>query len=289
MKLLRDRLDQAARAAGVPLDVIQKDYALSHVLVGLASQPALSESLVLKGGTALKKYFFGDYRFSEDLDFSTREAPSGAKLESALGAAMDVATKSLQGYGSFTVEMSRTQHRGPHPRGQEDFTVHVRFPWQTLASTKIKLEITHDEPVMLDPKRRKLLHEYGEKLEATLPCYLVDEITAEKLRSLRQTDKKLAERGWNKPRARDYYDLWRVFGAYAKVLKKRTLPDLLWKKCAHRGVEYEKLDDFFTERLVAEARANWERNLGAFVKDLPPCDQVLQELRVMISKALGVK
>ena len=288
MKLLRDRLDHAASASGVPLDVIQKDYALSHVLVGLASQRALVETLVLKGGTALKKYFFGDYRFSEDLDFSTRDAPRGAALEPALDAAMEAATKSLQGYGPFTVEMQRVRHRGPHPKGQEDFAVSVRFPWQTLVGTKIKLEITHDEPVVLEPEPRDLIHEYGEQLAATLPCYRVDEIAAEKLRSLRQTDKKLAERGWNKPRARDYYDLWRVLGAYAGVLEKDAMPALLQKKCAHREVAYKNLDDFFTERLVSEARANWESNLGKFVKNLPPCDQVLNELRGMLTKVLNL-
>jgi predicted nucleotidyltransferase component of viral defense system len=30
----------------------------------------LREHLVFKGGTALKRCYFGDYRFSEDLDFT---------------------------------------------------------------------------------------------------------------------------------------------------------------------------------------------------------------------------
>jgi len=46
--------------------------------------PSLRETLVFKGGTALKKCYFGDYRFSEDLDFSgLNGAPTGDALAHA--------------------------------------------------------------------------------------------------------------------------------------------------------------------------------------------------------------
>ena len=114
--------------------------------------------------------------------------------------------------------------------------------------------------------------------------YRIDEIVAEKMRSLLQTDKKLKERGWNKPRARDYYDLWRVLKKFGAGLQKEILPELLAKKCAHRDVKYERLEDFFTPRLLQETRGNWEKNLGNFVKNLPPCDDVLNELKEMLPK-----
>src|SRR5258708_2130866 len=72
---LRVRLQEAAAQSRVLPEVVERDYALSYVLAGLAVQPALAETLVFKGGTALKKLFFGEYRFSEDLDFSTLNAP----------------------------------------------------------------------------------------------------------------------------------------------------------------------------------------------------------------------
>src|SRR6266571_7722716 len=81
---LRLRLQEAAAQARVLPEVVERDYALSYVLAGLAVQPALAETLVFKGGTALKKLFFADYRFSEDLDFSTLNAPVGEELATAV-------------------------------------------------------------------------------------------------------------------------------------------------------------------------------------------------------------
>src|SRR6266511_4824983 len=67
--------------------------------------------------------------------------------------------------------------------------------------------------------------------------------------------------GWNRPRARDYYDLWRILRDFGPSLKNIDLSGLLRRKSAHRGVSYNSLDDFFTADLEAEARRNWESNL----------------------------
>jgi predicted nucleotidyltransferase component of viral defense system len=49
--------------------IIEKDYVISWILLGLAGS-RLKESFAFKGGTALKKVYFPDYRYSEDLDFT---------------------------------------------------------------------------------------------------------------------------------------------------------------------------------------------------------------------------
>ncbi len=81
MRPLRQRLRDVAKRQGVLQPVIEKDYALSYIIVGIASHPVLGDALVFKGGTALKKLFFGDYRISEDLDYSTINAPKGETIE----------------------------------------------------------------------------------------------------------------------------------------------------------------------------------------------------------------
>ncbi|WP_431214673.1 nucleotidyl transferase AbiEii/AbiGii toxin family protein [Puia sp. P3] len=43
---------------------------LSWLLLGISKNAILSDNLVFKGGTVLKKVYFPDYRFSEDLDFT---------------------------------------------------------------------------------------------------------------------------------------------------------------------------------------------------------------------------
>ena len=75
MKPLRLKIQEECTRKNLRPDIVEKDYALSYVLAGIAKQKHLTHSLIFKGGTALKKLFFGDYRFSVDLDFSTINAP----------------------------------------------------------------------------------------------------------------------------------------------------------------------------------------------------------------------
>ena len=54
-------------------DVLERDYCLAWFLAAL-SQSDLKNVLGFKGGTALKRCYFCDYRFSEDLDFTLLES-----------------------------------------------------------------------------------------------------------------------------------------------------------------------------------------------------------------------
>src|SRR5512136_1314091 len=94
-----------ASEQGVGLDVVQKDYAFSYLLAGMAQTSGLGERIVLKGGTALRKLYYHRYRFSEDLDFSTLELgvlPKGGKLLQAAVARM---ADLLQERGPFDVQV----------------------------------------------------------------------------------------------------------------------------------------------------------------------------------------
>jgi len=62
-------IQQKAREAGVRDTQMEKDYVLSWILQGVAHHEQLRTVLVFKGGTVLKKFYFEDYRFSEDLEF----------------------------------------------------------------------------------------------------------------------------------------------------------------------------------------------------------------------------
>jgi uncharacterized protein len=63
-------IQKKAREVGVRDQQIEKDYILSWILQGIAQHGQLSKAIVFKGGTVLKKVYFDDYRFSEDLDFT---------------------------------------------------------------------------------------------------------------------------------------------------------------------------------------------------------------------------
>lgn len=61
---------ELARKQNIAPGIIEKDYVLGWVLAGINHHPNLSQKWIFKGGTALKKCFFQEYRFSEDLDFT---------------------------------------------------------------------------------------------------------------------------------------------------------------------------------------------------------------------------
>jgi predicted nucleotidyltransferase component of viral defense system len=63
-------IQQKARLGGVRNQQFEKDYILWWILFGIAKHEQLSKAIVFKGGTVLKKVYFEDYRFSEDLDFT---------------------------------------------------------------------------------------------------------------------------------------------------------------------------------------------------------------------------
>ncbi|MCB1119742.1 MAG: nucleotidyl transferase AbiEii/AbiGii toxin family protein, partial [Chlamydiia bacterium] len=66
-------LGMATEASLLP-NVVEKDYVLGWILAGISANKVLRESWVFKGGTCLKKCHFETFRFSEDLDFTLRDA-----------------------------------------------------------------------------------------------------------------------------------------------------------------------------------------------------------------------
>ncbi len=85
MKNLKTRLREHSKLNNVTQHVIEQDYLLSWLLEAFSENSLLSDTLVFKGGTALKKCYFKNYRFSEDLDFTAKDgAPENAQLEDAI-------------------------------------------------------------------------------------------------------------------------------------------------------------------------------------------------------------
>jgi predicted nucleotidyltransferase component of viral defense system len=272
----------------MPWEVLERDYLLSWVLAGFNAVGTLRESLVFKGGTALKKCYFGDYRFSEDLDFSTTGAvPAGEAMEEAIREVCDAAVNLLDDYAPISLSCERYTERDPHPGGQEAFTIRAQLPWHRTPQTRIMVETAVDEQVLKPVAERPVIHEYGEPLGVRVRVYALEEIVAEKLRAILQHIEALQARGWSRSRARDYYDLWRVFGTYRSSLDLSDFPSFLAHKCAVRGVTFEKPADFFPEAMLAYVEKTWSRSLGPLVPELPDFGTVIDELRPQVTATLS--
>jgi len=199
MNPLRKKIRDIRIRTGIGWDVIEQDYVLSCVLFGIANVEKLKSTLVFKGGTSLKKCYFQNYRFSQDLDFSVQgEHPSGDELHELLTKACAIAAEYID---ESNLQCKRYPEKKPHPEEQEAFVIHARLPWQRDPMTTIKVEVTIRESILLPPRESPILHEYGEKIEGTIFVYRLEEIIAEKIRAILQFSKKLHERGWGRSRA----------------------------------------------------------------------------------------
>jgi uncharacterized protein len=280
---LRTRLQEARNRLGIPWEILERDYLLLWILAGIGQVDSLRGTLAFKGGTTLKKCYFGDYRFSEDLDFSgTEGVPTGDAMEQAIQDICDASAALLDEYASVDIACERYTEKDPHPGGQEAFTIRARFPWHRQLHTRVMIEVTADEKVLKPVHNRRVIHEYGEPVEVQVQVYTLEEIVAEKLRAILQHIEKLHERGWSRSRARDYYDLWRVMGTYRDQMDLSDFVSFLREKCAVRNVRFEGPESFFQEPMLSYVERTWVQWLGPLVPDLPPFKTVIGELRPQI-------
>jgi predicted nucleotidyltransferase component of viral defense system len=283
MTTVRHILRKQADLHSVRFWIVEKDYALSYLIAGISATDDLGDALVLKGGTALRKLYFKDYRFSEDLDYSTRQIGPISEMDAKLDRAIKKAEELLQEKGPFRIEYEPLALREPHPEGQAPYVVRVQFPHHRAPVCRLKVEITIDEPIFLEPVRRPILHDFPESMSGEMAVYSLEEIVAEKLRALLQSLSRIEDRGWGTGRVpRDYYDLWYLLKHVD--LSGAQLVDLTRRKSIHRNVDAKSADDFFSPPLQEIARRQWEKQLRIFVPTAPPAEVVLEEARTHVRR-----
>ena len=278
MNRIQTTLKQKAKGTNTALQIIEKDYALSYLLSALFKVPLFTDSLVLKGGTALKKAYFQDYRFSEDLDFSTQVVITAADIQDGIDTAVSIMEQDLQEREPFFIRSEPLILREPHPGKQIAYIVRVQFPYHREPMCRLKVEITVDEPILIPPEIRPILHNYEETISTRIKTYHLAEIIAEKYRALLQSLDRLQKKGWGANRVcRDYYDLWSILKK--ADLSNHNIPALLEKKSMVRGVKFESTDQFFDKALLEVANNEWEKLLIPFIPHHVSLETVHSELQ----------
>lgn len=275
-----------AKERAVRLDIVEKDYALSYLLAAIAETPYLGDRIALKGGTAIKKLYFADYRFSEDLDYSTLTLGPLSNVAAKINTVTQKMRDMLFERGPFEVQHEALTLKQPHPGEQVGYLVRVQFPGQRQALCRLKVEITVDEPILLPVESLPVLHGFDEALDVEIRSYALAEIVAEKLRALLQSQARLSERGWGASRVcRDYYDLWSVLRRGERF--DEDMPSLVAEKCRVREVSFESPHDFLAPELMNVARQEWKQQLLPFVPDAPPVEQILSDVEAFILSLMG--
>jgi len=127
-------ISKLAHQLGLGDKTIEKDYVLTWVLFALAASP-LRELLAFKGGTAIKKIYVPDYRFSEDLDFTLLDL---SLTNDALQSAVEALYPWLKGEANLTLATRKVE---VHTSGNPTFYLNYIGPLQgELASVRAKVD-----------------------------------------------------------------------------------------------------------------------------------------------------
>ena len=270
-------LNERVQRWGMRPEVVEKDYVIGWVLWGIGSDPDLTDWWAFKGGTCLKKCYLGDYRFSEDLDFTA--LPVGT---AAAPAVLPMLKRMLQRVSDesgidFQSREPRFEMRdnGTSAEGR----IYYRGP-RNAPAVRIKLDLTvaDAERVVCPTVWRRIFHEYPDDPPepVSVRCYSLEELFAEKVRAL--GDRCLP---------RDLYDVVNLFRRREQMINANRVPELYVEKCRNKGLPVFTLTDLEGQDLRAEMEVDWVRMLGNQLPDLPPLAEYWDELP-LVFEWLGV-
>lgn len=194
LSIISNRLRKENGGRRIPESTIELDYALGWFLGELGQHP-VGDKLAFKGGTALRRCHIGEYRFSEDLDFTLLY--DDVTFDQVKAAFEETASKVKDRTGmdfGFDAQ-DPTPHKNSH-------TFTMRFTGPMRSERKFKVDITISERIAGDLERCAIIKTYDEfdfPDGASIKAYSLNEIAAEKLVAL--TDKQRTQ-------PRDLYDTW---------------------------------------------------------------------------------
>lgn len=155
---------QFAKKYNLNANMIEKDYVLNWLLDGIANSDTLKDKWIFKGGTCLKKCYFEEYRFSEDLDFTITDK---AHLNTSF-LLLEFQKISTWIYEESGIEIPIKDLRfeeyiNPRRELSVQGTVPYRGPMKRAGSNPtVKLDLTNDELLVNQPDLRKVHHPYSD-------------------------------------------------------------------------------------------------------------------------------
>ena len=252
-------IQKKANKVGVRDQQIEKDYILSWILWGVANHEQLSKIVVFKGGTVLKKVYFEDYRFSEDLDFTLLDN--------------EITNEQIFDWFKETFEEIKEEANIPleiiddneHEDGGINFYIGYVGPLGGFGNNKkVKIDISRSEKLEFEPIQKEAIIDYSDLEEYTLLCYPLEELLVEKLRCTMQ-----------RMQPRDYYDIWYLVEVEGMQVEYFT--NEFRNKCISKQ---QNPDDFHKklEQKLPQYKARWQKSMSDQIKNLTDFEQVEREV-----------
>lgn len=253
-------IQQKAREVGVRDQQIEKDYILSWIMRGIAQHELLSKIIVFKGGTVLKKIYFENYRFSEDLDFTLLDN--------------DISNEQIFVWFKETFEYVKEEANIPleiidnneHEDGGINFYISYVGPLGGKGNNKrVKVDISRSEKLEFEPVIKNVYIDYSDLEEHQLLCYSLEEVLVEKMRSVMQ-----------RVQARDFYDIWYLLEVFEMDID--FYMNEFRNKCTNKNINPLDFPKKLSER-IPQYKGRWQSSMSEQIKDLPSFDQVEREIQ----------
>ena len=246
-----------AAAKKVDPMIIDLDYSLGWILLGMKNISPDLLGLIFKGGTCLRKCYFPDYRFSEDLDFTATTRISETEIKEVIASSFEWIME--HDGPDFFVEPHRFE-MVDDDYGKESYQIRVyyRGPLNWGGSPRsIKLDVNRAEKVLLPTVERKIFHLYtDESLFETLElsCYSLEEVMAEKIRAI-GGQRRFAI-------SRDLYDISNLLDSGVNL---ETVKQILPEKFRTKGLSLSSVDVGSLENRYYEFEQDWISRLSYLV------------------------
>ncbi len=253
-------IQKIANRLGIRDTQIEKDYVIGWILKGISSKEFLRSKLLFKGGTALRKIYFSDYRLSEDLDFTyIGNDYDTAEIKKHFGELFQWLTKEAR----ITLNL---QKETIYQTGNYNFYVGYSGPLGGAGANKnIKVDIANDEIVCDDSKEMIVHNEYSDlKDQFKILSYTLREIITEKMRSLMQ-----------RTMPRDLYDLWYLFEIENESIEYHIF------NFEEKAKFKEKNPKEFVKTVIEKEdrfKAEWNNSLVNQIKETPDFSEVWRTL-----------
>jgi len=211
----------------------------------------------------LKKIYFEDYRFSEDIDFTLL---TNDKENEKIFECFKEIFEFIKEEANIPLEIINDNE---HEDGGINFYISYIGPLGGQSSNKkVKVDISRSEQLVFEPVIKSVFIDYSDLEEHQLLCYSLEEVLVEKMRSVMQ-----------RMQARDFYDIWYLLEIhemdidfYASEFKT---------KCESKNLQAADFPNKLTER-IPQYKGRWQSSLKEQIKDLPDFNQVEREVQRQI-------
>ncbi|ABK77678.1 conserved hypothetical protein [Cenarchaeum symbiosum A] len=240
----------------IPRGTLEKDYTLSSLLSIIADFPGI-DKIVFKGGTSVKKMFFRDFRYSEDLDFNGLEDVTEDLIEHLRG-----------NMGGLNVDFTEII-----PKDRTRVSASFRVMYKSVNGTRssVNVDMSMRMNLMMKPQTREMLTDY-EDLPGPyhIPVMDLEEIMAEKISAVTYS-----------AHARHVYDVWFLHEHGVKIR-----PEMAKEKIITVHGEKFELEKFMDG--VDKKRGNWVDGLRQYMPHgMPSFEDISEKVRGIVTDAMG--